>query len=163
MDEIVKADPDWRAAMARRGLTTTSARSGPARSPRACSGRPTTTGAGWCECSRSSRPASTTWPGRIPVDGIAAYVDLVEKKVFKVIDEFELPGPGRVRRLRRRGGARPAPHHAAPIEITQPEGPSFTLDGHALRWQDWSMRIGFDAREGLTLHQISLHDDGGGR
>ena len=27
---------------------------------------PTTTGAGWCGCSRSSRPASTTWPGRIP-------------------------------------------------------------------------------------------------
>ncbi len=47
-----------------------------------------------------------------------------------------------------------------PIEITQPEGPSFSLDGNALSWQDWSMRIGFDAREGLTLHQISLHDDG---
>src|SRR6202008_3575474 len=29
-------------------------------------------------------------------------------------------------------------------------------DGYALRWQDWSMRIGFDAREGLTLHQVSL-------
>ena len=36
-----------------------------------------------------------------------------------------------------------------PIEITQPEGPSFTLDGHLLQWQGWSMRVGFDAREGL--------------
>ena len=25
-----------------------------------------------------------------------------------------------------------------------------------LSWQDWRLRIGFDAREGLTLHQISL-------
>jgi primary-amine oxidase len=47
-----------------------------------------------------------------------------------------------------------------PIEITQPEGPSFSLDGNLLTWQNWSMRIGFDAREGLTLHQISLADAG---
>ena len=43
-----------------------------------------------------------------------------------------------------------------PIEITQPEGPSFTVEGSLLRWQDWSLRVGFDAREGLTLHQIQL-------
>jgi primary-amine oxidase len=49
------------------------------------------------------------------------------------------------------------PHRTTlkPIEITQPEGPGFTLDGPALRWQDWSMRVGFDAREGLILHQVS--------
>ncbi len=44
------------------------------------------------------------------------------------------------------------------MEITQPDGPSFTLDGYALSWQGWSMRIGFDAREGLSLHQVSLQD-----
>jgi primary-amine oxidase len=91
-----------------------------------------------------------------PIDGIAAYVDLIEKKVFKITDEFELPVPqesGDYDDEAVRG-----PHRAPlkPIEITQPQGPSFTLVGHALRWQDWSLRIGFDAREGLTLHQVSL-------
>jgi primary-amine oxidase len=57
VDEIVKADPDWRAAMARRGR---------ARSRRARSDHPTTTGGGWSACSRSSRPRNTTWPGRTP-------------------------------------------------------------------------------------------------
>jgi hypothetical protein len=33
-----------------------------------------------------------------------------------------------------------------PIEITQPEGPSFTVVGSLVRWQDWSLRVGFDAR-----------------
>ena len=42
-----------------------------------------------------------------------------------------------------------------PIQITQPDGPSFTLAGNVLSWQDWRLRIGFDAREGLTLHQIA--------
>jgi primary-amine oxidase len=46
-----------------------------------------------------------------------------------------------------------------PLEIVQPEGPSFALDGNELRWQRWRMRIGFNHREGLVLHQIG-HEDG---
>jgi len=33
-----------------------------------------------------------------------------------------------------------------PLEISQPEGVSFTLDGNALRWQKWSLRVGFNHR-----------------
>ena len=44
--------------------------------------------------------------------------------------------------------------------IHQPEGPSFTLDGHRLTWQNWSLRIGFNAREGLVLHQVRFADAG---
>src|SRR5204862_2509081 len=48
-----------------------------------------------------------------------------------------------------------------PLDVVQPDGPSFTLDGHHLRWQKWDLRIGFTAREGLVLHRIG-YDDGGG-
>ena len=48
-----------------------------------------------------------------------------------------------------------------PLDIVQADGPSFTLDGHHLRWQKWDLRIGFTAREGLVLHRIG-YDDGGG-
>jgi primary-amine oxidase len=47
-----------------------------------------------------------------------------------------------------------------PIEITQPEGPSFTVDGHHVQWQKWDLRIGFTPREGLVLHQIGYDDRG---
>ena len=40
------------------------------------------------------------------------------------------------------------------LEIVQPEGPSFTLDGNELRWQNWSMRLGFNHREGLVIHRV---------
>ncbi len=43
----------------------------------------------------------------------------------------------------------------APLQIVQPEGVSFTLEGEELRWQKWSMRVGFNYREGLTLHAVS--------
>jgi primary-amine oxidase len=42
-----------------------------------------------------------------------------------------------------------------PLEIVQPEGASFSLGGNLLRWQKWSLRVGFNYREGLVLHTRS--------
>jgi primary-amine oxidase len=41
-----------------------------------------------------------------------------------------------------------------PLDIVQPEGASFVLNGRAISWDKWSLVIGFNAREGLTLHDI---------
>ena len=155
VDEIVKADPGWRAALARRGLHDMS-------QIRAC---PITAGAfGPPEDDRrrmvrvlafvQAREHDLAWAH--PVDGVAAYVDLIEKKVFKITDEFELPVPAESGDYDDEAVRGPRRTTLRPIEIIQPEGPSFMLNGTWLQWQDWSMRIGFDAREGLTLHQISL-------
>ncbi|UXA15514.1 primary-amine oxidase [Mycobacterium sp. SMC-8] len=46
----------------------------------------------------------------------------------------------------------------APLHITQPDGPSFTLEGNLLRWQNWSLRVGFNHREGMTLHTVRYRD-----
>jgi primary-amine oxidase len=48
----------------------------------------------------------------------------------------------------------------APLEITQPAGAGFSLEGHLLRWQDWELRLGFNHREGLVLHQVGFRDAG---
>ena len=45
-----------------------------------------------------------------------------------------------------------------PINVQQPEGVSFEMDGRTIRWHDWSILIGFNAREALTLHNISFAD-----
>ena len=139
------------------GVTTTSARSGPARSPRAMFGPADDDRRRMVRVLAfvQAREHDLAWAH--PVDGVAAYVDLVEKKVFKVTDEFELPVPAESGDYDDEAVRGPHRTTLKPIEITQPEGPSFTLDGYALRWQDWSMRIGFDAREGLSLHQVSVN------
>ena len=154
VDEIVKSDPDWLAAMARRGLDDVS-------KIRTCPITAGVFGVADDDRRRMVRVLAFAQPGEHdlawahPVDGIAAYVDLIEKKVFKVTDEFELAVPAESGDYDDEAVRGPHRSTLKPIEITQPEGPSFTLNGHELRWQDWSMRIGFDAREGLTLHQIS--------
>jgi len=41
-----------------------------------------------------------------------------------------------------------------PLDIVQPEGVSFTLEGNLLKWHNWSLVVGFNAREALTLHDL---------
>ncbi|MGK2318023.1 primary-amine oxidase [Gordonia rhizosphera] len=97
-------------------------------------------------------------PWAHPIDGVVAYVDLTERRVVKVIDEIELPVPAERGEWNAEPHATPTRTDLKPIEITQPEGPSFTVEGNQISWADWTFRFGFDVREGLTLHQLSLRD-----
>ncbi|KAF8068451.1 maoI [Scenedesmus sp. PABB004] len=47
-----------------------------------------------------------------------------------------------------------------PLDVVQPEGPSFTVEGNLVKWQKWSFRVGFNYREGLVLHQLGYEDGG---
>jgi primary-amine oxidase len=43
-----------------------------------------------------------------------------------------------------------------PINITQPEGPSFTVTDESLvEWQKWRFRVSFNPREGAVLHDVT--------
>jgi primary-amine oxidase len=156
-EEVVRADPQWQAAMARRGLTDVTR-------IRTC---PLTAGSFGDEGGRRMvrvlafvQADEHDYAWSHPVDGVAAFLDLIERRVFEVVDEFELPVPIESGDYDDPAVRGPLRTNLRPIEITQPDGPSFTLDGNVLAWQGWSMRIGFDAREGLTLHQIAITDDG---
>ena len=48
----------------------------------------------------------------------------------------------------------------SPLVVSQPDGVSFRMDGRVLSWQNWRMRIGFNHREGLVLHEVGFHDAG---
>lgn len=41
-----------------------------------------------------------------------------------------------------------------PLHVAQPEGPSFVAKGNLLTWEKWRFRVGFNYREGLTLHDV---------
>src|ERR1700754_3248551 len=91
-----------------------------------------------------------------PVENLVVYVDTNAKRVVKIEDHGVVPVP------RRPGNYTPdvaAPRtDLKPISITQPEGTSFTVDGHEVRWQKWRFRVGFTPREGLVLHTVRYAD-----
>jgi len=94
-----------------------------------------------------------------PIEGIRPVVDLNTMRVIRV-EEFShwpLP-PGECNYAADR--ATDVRKDIKPLEIVQPEGPSFEVDGYRVGWQNWSFVVGFNAREGLTLHDLRYRDDG---
>ena len=81
------------------------------------------------------------------------------KRSSKLIDEGDAPVPEAD--IRYDAASQPALRDdLKPIEITQPEGASFALDGHELRWQKWRMRVSLHPREGLVIHDVAYQDSG---
>jgi len=90
-----------------------------------------------------------------PVEGLVALVDLNAMRIVRLEDTAVVPLP-------------PEPGNYAaeftpamrtdlkPVMITQPEGTSFSVDGHAVTWQKWHFRIGFTPREGRVASRINL-------
>ena len=95
-----------------------------------------------------------------PIGRLIAVIDLSSMEVVRVDDHGALPLPQQAWDYRDGGGA-PYRDDLREIEITQPDGPSFTLEGRELRWQRWRLRVGFSNREGLVLHEIGYEDGGG--
>ena len=94
-----------------------------------------------------------------PIEGLCAVVDLDRAEVLRVDDYgvADLPRLDRNYAARYRSVFR---DDVKPLEIVQPAGPSFVVEGNEVRWQKWSFRVGFNAREGLVLHAIGYEDDG---
>ena len=99
-----------------------------------------------------------------PLD-LVPLVDLNEERVVHV-DMLDAPAavpPVRVnyhRDLARGTSGAPWRGDLRPLNVTQPEGPSFTVVGNEVRWQKWRLRVGFNAREGLVLHDVGFDEVG---
>jgi primary-amine oxidase len=94
-----------------------------------------------------------------PIEGLRPVVDLNAMKVLRVEEHgrWDLPPQAGNYAADRQAKFRA---DIKPLEITQAEGPSFTVDGYSVKWQNWSFVIGFSAREGLTLHDLCYDDAG---
>ena len=102
-------------------------------------------------------PEDSAWAH--PVDGLVAYVDVVNKEVTQVIDLGVMPIPVEHGNYTDPELTGPLRTTQRPISITQPEGPSFTVtSGNHIEWEKWSLDVGFDAREGVVLHNIAFQD-----
>ena len=96
-----------------------------------------------------------------PIDGVVCHVDLLAREVVRFVDtgyehvpqqNDDYLDPSITPR-----------ETLKPLKITQPEGASFSVEDNVLSWENWTIRLGFNGREGLTLHQISFNDGTGDR
>ncbi len=155
--EIVKASPEWQAAMTRRGLADRMqlAFCGPL-AP-GFVGRENEVGRRIIRSLTFLRDSADDIAWAHPVEGLIVHIDLIENRVIGIEDEGDVPVPSGSGDYRSEAVG-PARTSLKPIEISQPEGPSFRVDGSLVEWEGWSMRVGFNAREGLVLNQVQFQD-----
>ena len=97
---------------------------------------------GWCDLWMRETPQGN--PYAHPISGLKIIVDVNTLEVLEIEDHHDYGLPKvdgeydpQVRGTHQRTDLKP-------LEISQPEGVSFAVDGNELRWQNWSMRLGFN-------------------
>lgn len=88
-----------------------------------------------------------------PLEGIVAVVDLNRKEVLRVEDYGVVPLPPQAGNWAR-SYVKETREGLKPLAVSQPDGPSFQVNGQEVLWQKWALRIGFNPREGLVLHTV---------
>ncbi|MEM7742576.1 MAG: primary-amine oxidase [Pseudomonadota bacterium] len=90
-----------------------------------------------------------------PIEGLNATVDIDTGEVIEVWDNGDVPvpmGDGNYDHTFQKV----VREDLRAINVIQPDGVSFKMDGDRLTWHDWELVVGFNAREGLTLHDITF-------
>jgi primary-amine oxidase len=156
--EQIKADPGFRAALARRGITDMSrvqVDPWPASNfglEIDASGRRLARGVAYLLDGPGSNPYAR------PVENLVAVMDRDTGEVVELFDGEPVPVPaGRGRYDAASAGEL---RELAPLRIIQPDGPGFTVDDGCLRWGPWQMRVSMHPIEGLVLHEICYVDSG---
>ncbi len=91
-----------------------------------------------------------------PIANLHPVVDLRRRSVIRVDDFGVVPVPPEGTPI----NVNATRTDLKPLVITQPEGPSFAVEGNLVRWQKWQFRVGFHVRDGLILHTIGYEDGG---
>ncbi|AXJ09125.1 primary-amine oxidase [Arthrobacter sp. PM3] len=164
-DEALRTHPEVIAALAKRGITDMSLvfmdvwTYGAAVIPEQYRDRRI----GWSDTWLRASAGANPYAG--PVNGLHCIIDVNSMELLEIEDAVAVEPPDimgeyvpamipeRIRNASTR-------EELKPLQIVQPEGVSFNLDGNRLRWQNWSMRIGFNYREGMTIHRVSYRDGG---
>ena len=157
VEQLLATDERWLEALASRGLDVNTVRVAPLSAgvfeyPEE-KGRRILRGLAFVQ----DFPEDSAWAH--PVDGLVAYVDVVSKVVTQVLDTGAVPIPAEHGNYTDPELTGPLRTTQKPINITQPDGPSFTVTGgNHVEWEKWSVDVGFDVREGVVLHNLAFQD-----
>lgn len=153
---VLSAHPDWLAALAKRGITDTSLLH---IEPWLAGVRPPEMPTGRVHRAIAflhTHPDDNYYAR--PIGGLTALVDTDSGAV--IVEDFgvtpipEAPGDYAASFVENKR------QDIKPLEITQPEGPSFQVEGQVIRWQKWHLRVSVHPIEGLVLHDVRYDDDG---
>jgi primary-amine oxidase len=151
----VKQNPEFVAAMERRGITDLTFIECIAIPP-GYFGTPEQQGrrVGYVYCN-DPRGVRNTWTRSFA--GLTIVVDMADGTVLRVVDEGVIPVPETSAEYDR-ASLGPPREVAGPIQVSQPLGAGFVLDGHQVEWQNWSFHVRPDSRVGMVVSTVRYRD-----
>ena len=151
----VKENPEFIAAMERRGITDLTFIDCHAIPP-GYFGTPEQQGKriGYVYCSDPSG-VRNTWTRSI--GGLTIVVDMEDGTVLRVVDEGVVPVPETTAEYDR-ASLEPMRDVPGPVHVSQPLGPGFVIDGHQIAWQNWSFHVRPDTRVGMVVSTVRYQD-----
>ncbi|HXQ60231.1 MAG TPA: hypothetical protein VN799_09025, partial [Acidimicrobiales bacterium] len=94
-----------------------------------------------------------------PIEGVIGFVDMARGEVLEIVDTGVVPIPPESGSYYPEDQG-PLRSDLKPLEIVQPQGPSYEVDGNLVRWQRWSLRVTMDPVEGLVIRDVGYEDEG---
>src|SRR6185436_16296198 len=94
-----------------------------------------------------------------PVGNLVFVIDCNEKSVVAIEEGEPVPLPPESGNYDV-GSVGPLRTDLRPLEISQTEGPSFTVADHVIEWQRWRLHAHIDSVEGLVISDVSYLDGG---
>jgi primary-amine oxidase len=156
-DRLVRSDPRWSAAMRARRVNASEAFT--VAWPAGYFGLPGEDGPRVVRVTPYIGSAGSNYHAH-PVEGVAAFVDLTNRKVLEFVDIDRNAPVTRHDEDFDADSVRPLRPAAPPIQITTPQGPGYRIEDGEIRWEKWRFRFALHPREGLILYTVG-YDDGG--
>ncbi len=162
VEKLVKNDPDYQAALLKRGITD----------PSLVMIDPWSSGYFNIEEDEGKRliralawvrPAAGENGYAYPITGLIPVVDVNKMEILRIEDYGVKPLPptdGAYVPEEAKSYPIETRQDVKPLDIIQPQGPSFKIEGHSIEWQKWKIRFGFTPREGLVIHTVGYEDKG---
>ncbi|TCP27786.1 primary-amine oxidase [Scopulibacillus darangshiensis] len=162
VEQLVINDPDYQAALIKRGVTDPSLVmvdpwSSGYFNIKEDEGKRLIRALAWV------RPSANENGYAFPLTGLIAVVDVNKMEILRIEDYGVKPLPpldGAYTPETAKGYDIETRKDLKPLDIVQPEGPSFKVEGHSIEWQKWKIRFGYTPREGLVIHTVGYEDKG---
>ena len=93
-----------------------------------------------------------------PIEGLWAVVDINTREMIEMHDDAVIP-------VAEHGGYDDAGIGVTrapllPVILRQPNGSNFTIRGHTVEWDNWTLHARMDKRSGLVISDVAYHEHG---
>lgn len=97
-------------------------------------------------------------PHNRPIEGLWAVVDVNTREVLEIHDEAVIPVSSAPAGLNEASIVSDRAQ-LKPVVLHQPNGSNFTVRGHVVEWDNWSLHYRIEKRSGLVVSTVTYRDD----